>query len=206
MELAAVLKRVNKRLKAVDLTADAASNLAGKRDAIRNLKRAVKVGARKGVSTATLAALVPVLQTTDIWLFSGHGREDASTDEEPQMPIWGQAGAGGLVQGFNEDSGPIGYLPRPSDLGDTFGAVEIKGESLGAVFDGWLALYDDVRHPPTEDLIGKLCVLQLTDGRVYIKKLARGRGKRFSLESSFDAPIVDVAVAWAALVKRIVPR
>lgn len=206
MELGAVLKRVLKRLKAVGLSADRASKLAKKPDAIRNMKRAVAEGARDGVSTVTLAALAPVLKTTPGWLLTGKGREDTAGDEESTMPVWGRAGAGGMVVGFNEEVGPIGQIPRPDDVGDSFGAVEIEGNSLGSVFNGWYALYDDVRHPPTEDLIGQLCVLQLSDGRVFIKELAKGRGKRFSLVSSFDAPIYDVVVSWAAPVKRVVPK
>jgi hypothetical protein len=206
MQLPAVHKRILKRLKATGQTANGASEAAGKPDAIRNLKRAVEEGARTGISTATLAALAPVLKTTPEWLMSGIGREDTETDEEATIPIWGRAGAGGLVIGFNDGAGPIGAIPRPEDVADTFGAVEIEGNSLGSVFNGWYALYDDVRHPPTEDLIGQLCVLQLSDGRVFIKELAKGRGKRFSLVSSFDAPIYDVVVAWAAPVKRVVPR
>lgn len=79
MELSKILERVEKRLGAVGLSASAASKAAGKTDAIQNMRRAVKEGGRVGVSTATLNALAPVLQTTAVWLFAGAGAEDSVT-------------------------------------------------------------------------------------------------------------------------------
>lgn len=76
MELAGILTRIEKRLKRLEMSATKASKLAGKPDAIRNLKRAVKQGRRRGISTATLHALAPVLQTTEGWLLTGNGTED----------------------------------------------------------------------------------------------------------------------------------
>lgn len=75
MHLADILSRIESRLKVVGLTARAASLAAGKPDAIRNLKRAVQSGQRQGVSTATLVALAPVLQTTVEWLLTGKAGE-----------------------------------------------------------------------------------------------------------------------------------
>jgi hypothetical protein len=74
MSLADVLTRVEKRLKVMQLSADAASTKAGKPDAIRNLKRAIKEG-RRGVSSTTIAALAEVLQTSSAWLLEGTGPE-----------------------------------------------------------------------------------------------------------------------------------
>jgi hypothetical protein len=71
MELKDVLARVESRLAAVGLSAHAASMAAKKPDAIRNLRRAVQNGERRGVTTETLAALAPVLETTASWLLEG---------------------------------------------------------------------------------------------------------------------------------------
>ncbi len=78
MQLAEVLERIEARLKILNMTENAASQAAGKPDAIRNLRRGVKSGARKGVSTATLAALAPVLKTTADWLMTGRYGPDAA--------------------------------------------------------------------------------------------------------------------------------
>ena len=71
MQLAEVLERIEARLKMLKMTENAASQAAGKPDAIRNLRRGVRSGARKGISTATLAALAPVLNTNVEWLMTG---------------------------------------------------------------------------------------------------------------------------------------
>jgi phage repressor protein C with HTH and peptisase S24 domain len=80
MELPEILARIEKRLAALDLSETAAGKLAGKPDAIRNLRRALEKDERTGVSTATLNALAPVLKTTSVWLFAGAGHE--TTDGE----------------------------------------------------------------------------------------------------------------------------
>lgn len=188
---------------ALGLSADGASKAAGKPDSIRNLRRAAKSGDRQGITTATLTALAPVLRTTT-WLLEGSGAEDVE-DTKASVPVWGKAGAGGEVHAFHEMTGPIGAISMPGEMTDATSAVEITGESLGRLFDGWFAIYDDIRHPPTEDLLNALCIVALDDGRIFIKRLKKGRGRKFTLESNYEAPIYDVAVRWAARVKSLVP-
>ena len=66
--------------------------------------------------------------------------------------------------------------------------------------------YDDVRSPITDDMIGQLCVVGLSDDRVLIKKVLRNgaRGK-FDLLSNNDTeePIKAVKIEWAALVTEL---
>ena len=77
MHLETILKRVEERLQALSLTETAAAKLAGHPDAIKNLRRAAKgKSGRKGISTDTLFALAPVLQTTPGWLLDGSGQQD----------------------------------------------------------------------------------------------------------------------------------
>lgn len=197
-----VLERIERRLKVVKLTANAASKKAGKPDAIRNMRRAVENGDRQSANMATIAALAPILETTAAWLTEAAGPEEVSA-EEATIPVWGKAGAGGkvhLIPGTPE----IGRIPDPGGSNERTGSIEIDGESLGKVWDGWYAVYDEIRHPPTQDLIGRLCVLEDSKGQVFVKRLKKGRGKRWTLESS-EEPIYDVEVKWAAPVKNVVP-
>ena len=82
MGLAAILSRIHMRLKALNISANKASKLAGKPDAIRNLQRAVKEGRRDGISTATLTALAPILQTTEAWLLTGRNSDPAQSAQD----------------------------------------------------------------------------------------------------------------------------
>lgn len=75
-DLIEILTRIEQRLADVQLSASAASRAAGKPEAIRNLKRAVVNGGRRGITTGTLSALAPVLKTSTAWLMTGEGSPD----------------------------------------------------------------------------------------------------------------------------------
>jgi transcriptional regulator with XRE-family HTH domain len=124
------------------------------------------------------------------------------------VPIAGYVSAGSETTLFAEGQGPLGEIVGPENSSDRTVAVEIRGESLGPFFTGWLVFFDDVRSPVTDDIIGKLCVVGLEDGRILIKRLIRARGSHrlFHLYGQFGDPILDVAVKWAALVKNVMPR
>lgn len=199
MSIKKILGRIEHRLAATGLSADAASKAAGHPELIRNMRR----GKVETVKLAPMHNLARQLKTTALWLMEEIGPEEPETDRQT-IPVRGQVGAGGVVIPAND--GDIGEIEAPPNSGSKTAAVEIIGESLGRLFDGWFAIYDDARDPPTDDLIGELCVLQLSDGRSYIKKLTKGQGKRFTLESNYEAPIVNVIVVWAAKVKTLVPR
>ena len=96
VKLKEILARVESRLVATGQTADGASRAAGKPDAIRNMKRAVKAG-RRGVNSGTIAALAPILKTTAAWLLDGEGQEevgDTVNDINPKRPRPGNSVAG----------------------------------------------------------------------------------------------------------------
>lgn len=98
-------------------------------------------------------------------------------------------------------------VPAPDGSTDDTVACEIRGESLGPLFDHWLVFYDDVRTPVTPDLIGHLCVVGLPDGRVLVKRLQKAAGTGFfHLISNTEGPILDQPVDWAAKVKTMTPR
>ena len=85
MILREIYKRILERLAAVNLTASAASDLAGKPDAIRNMKRAIRDGARGGVSTSTIRALAPVLECSPEYLL--HGLSEPPRDDGDQSAL-----------------------------------------------------------------------------------------------------------------------
>lgn len=201
MELEEILARIEARLKAVGISADRASKMAGKPDAIRNLRRAVKSGDRSGVSTATIAALAGPLQTTPAWLLEAI--------EGATVQVVGLAGAGtdGSVL-FSGSDGELGEGPMPPGGNDKTVALEVRGTSMhGIAEEGWLIYYDDRRSPVESDMIGELCVLGLADGRVLIKKPFRSRDEGlFDLESTSAPTLRSQVVEWAALVTAIIPR
>lgn len=130
-------------------------------------------------------------------------------DERPasrMVPIIGYVGAFSQTHIYAVSAGQLDEIEAPEDATDRTVAVEIKGNSLGELFDRWVVFYDDVRDPVTPDLVGKLCVVGLVDERILIKKLRRAQNGLFDLLSNTEAPIKSVAVKWAARVKNMVPR
>jgi hypothetical protein len=71
----------------------------------------------------------------------------------------------------------------------------------------WLFFFDHERRPPTRDLVGDLCVLELADGQVLVRTIYLGRKRnRFDLESPTEPTLRDQQVVWAARVTWIKPR
>jgi hypothetical protein len=137
------------------------------------------------------------------WILFGDNGDRSSA----MVPVVGFVGAGAQAHLFSDGQGPFDMVEAPEGSSEFTVAVEIRGESLGSFFDHWLVFYDDIRDPVTPDLIGKLCVCGLPDGRVLIKKLARGSDRGlYTLLSQFESPIFDQPLIWAARVKNMVPR
>jgi hypothetical protein len=127
---------------------------------------------------------------------------------EPTVPLVGHVGASSDDVYYAGADDPAESVPMPSGASPETVAVEIRGDSLGAGFNGWLAFYDDVRAPLTPDLLGRLCVVSLTDGRVLIKIPRQAPGKRFHLlpNAPGGEPILDAKVEWAAKVIHLTPK
>jgi transcriptional regulator with XRE-family HTH domain len=127
-------------------------------------------------------------------------------DKQRVVPVVGYVGAGAEAF-FYAGQGPFDEVDAPHGATEDTVAVEIRGTSLGELFDRWLIFYDQRREPVTSDLIGTLCVIGLDDQRVLVKKLKRGqREGKYDLISNTEPPIYDATVIWAARVKQMVPR
>ncbi|WP_207633223.1 phage repressor protein [Devosia aurantiaca] len=104
---------------------------------------------------------------------------DHTADESQQgtVPVVGYVGAGAEAHFYALSDGELDRVPAPDGATPETVAVEIRGESLGPLFERWLVHYDDVRSPITQDLVGQLCVVGLPDDRVLVKKIRRAKSK-----------------------------
>jgi hypothetical protein len=151
--------------------------------------------------------LAPVLKTSASWLIDGVGDQETEPAPPRTTPIVGAVGAGSATILYSEGDHSGEWVSAPDGATDKTVALEIRGSSLGLSFDGWLLFYDDVRAPVTPDLIGRLCVVCVVDGRVLVKNLKAGQlPGRYNLLSNTEPPIYDVQVHWAARVKQMTPR
>lgn len=142
------------------------------------------------------------------WLATGKGDRDTENDQSDWVPVKGFVGAGAQAHFLPLQEGELDRVEPPQGSSESTVAFEIRGESLGELFDRWLVFFDDVRRPVTPDLIGRICVVGLADGRTLVKKIKRGKNGLFTLVSDpmREPPIENVPVEWAARVKTMVPR
>jgi transcriptional regulator with XRE-family HTH domain len=124
-----------------------------------------------------------------------------------RAPLIGYIGAGAVAHFYAEGQGPFDEVDAPSDAGPQTVALQIRGHSLGALFDNWLVLYDDVRDPPYDGQIGRMCVCGVSDGRALIKGLKKSPATGlWNLLSNTEPPIYDIGLDWAAPVRELRPR
>lgn len=154
-----------------------------------------------------LPHLADVLHVSLEWLLAGRERQVAL----PMVPVVGYVGAGAEVlpiddhaKGHGMDEAP----PFPGQDGPAV-AVRVRGESmLPQLEDGWLLYYSrpDGSAGVPDDCLNRLCVVQVDDGPMLVKRLERGRRKGFwRLVSTNASPREDVRLDWAARVRAIVP-
>ena len=202
--LADVLSRVERRLADLGLSAHAASMAAGKPDAVRNLRRAVSNGDRRGLTTETLTALAPVLRTTASWLLEGVG-EGAPRSA---VRVVGRIGAGAEISPEDEQVPPEGLRELDIDIPLPVGmiAFEVEGNSMWPRYNaGDVVLCRDAEHDPAV-ISGREAAVRPAAGTRDRNTLRRGTApSTFDLESHNAPPIRDVVIAWASPIELIVP-
>jgi SOS-response transcriptional repressor LexA len=203
MEYGDVLARIDRRLRAVGLSAHAASLAAGKPDAIRNWKRAFKKTGRFGFNTETLTALASVLQTSEAWLRDGVW--DPASDN--LVRVVGRIGAGAEIQPEFEQFSPDSpyEIEVPFPVSTDAIAFQVEGDSMWPRYDPGDMVICWPQGTNAEDVIGREAAVRTTDSKYYLKRIQRGAASgTLDLESHNAAPIRSVRIAWAAEVKRVV--
>ncbi len=203
MELEDVLSRIESRLKAVDLSAHAASLAAKRPDAIRNLKRAVKNHDRRGVTTETLMALAPVLKTTAAWLLEGIGEPAPGN----AVQVVGRIGAGAEILPEFEQIPPEGLyeIEVPFPIANDAIAFQVEGDSMWPRYDPGDVIICWRQGTNVDEVIGWEAAVRTADGKRYLKRIQRGgTSGTFDLESHNAAPIRGVRIEWAAEIKGVV--
>lgn len=158
-----VLKRIEERLKALNLSASAASLKAGlSRDAIRNMRRGLKSQARTGVSTNTIEALARVLQVSPAWLLKGNDADKAD-DSVKLIPVYGMA-AGAFAGAFTMTTDEVERVPAPPGLAhvrDAY-ALIVTGSSMEPRYFAGDTIFVNPHRPPRP---GDHVIVQIRDHR-----------------------------------------
>lgn len=137
--------------------------------------------------------------------------EELITDlENVMVPVVGEVGAGAIIHCYDDHHKGAGLeeVELPPNTPPDVVAVIVRGDSMYPMMrDGWLLFYrrdcDGVPH----DCIGKVCIVEMPDGRKYVKEVKEGAKKGFYHLISHNAePMLDQRVIWAARVISITQR
>lgn len=124
--------------------------------------------------------------------------ESAST-----VPLVGYVGAGAAAHYYTHDQGELDRVPAPAGSSSNSVAAEVRGDSLGPFFNGWLIYWNEIRAPVTQDMFGRLCVVGLPNDKILVKRLRQARTPGlFHLESNNpnEPTLFDQEIVWGAIV------
>lgn len=103
----------------------------------------------------------------------------------------------------------LGWVERIPGATKWTVAVIVRGASMMPyASDGSIVFYDNRHDPPSDDMLGEVVVVGLSDDRVLLKRLLRGSPTKpgcFDLESFNGERMPDQEVEWAAFVTAVIP-
>lgn len=125
------------------------------------------------------------------------------------VPVVGYIGAGAEHHMIDDYAmgGGIEHINAPPNCPTNAVAVVVRGDSMYPVYnDGDILIYSERRDDVT-DFIGKRCICGLSDGRILVKTVTRGRTPALYSLTSFNSPAIsDVAVDWVAKIIWVQPH
>lgn len=150
-----------------------------------------------------LAKLAEVLGVSVPWLLTGEGEPAPDAVPKRMIPVVGYVGAGAEIFAIDDHAkgGGIDEVEVPIDgMSRSTVAVRVRGDSMLPVYrPGDLIFYDRNDNGDLLHLIGKDCVVRLTDGRTFLKELHHSNGE-YWLHSYNSTPMINVDIEWAAKV------
>ena len=100
---------------------------------------------------------------------------------------------------------PTVTVPRPENSEDLVACV-VRGYNSGAIQDGWIVYFNDLKLPPTDGLVGKLVMARSADGRLMLRTMKRGRKPNtWDLFTATGPAELDVELQWAQEVVWVKP-
>lgn len=123
-------------------------------------------------------------------------------DDVRKVPVAGYIGAGSVVTLM--PAGTHDTVLAPADV--PAGSFAVQTRIVTSPSDGWIYFVSGQQQPPN-DLLDRLCILAIADGRLLCAMLRRGYKQRlFNLVLLPDGGVLEnQEVAWAARVLWIQP-
>lgn len=191
--------RKNKGYTSIQQAADA---MGVKKDTLAQHENATQ---GRGVPRDAAIKYAKFYRVSTDFILTGKGNQTHKT----QTPVVGYIGAGAEVFPVDDHAKGEGLdkVDPPSGIEFPCVAARVRGDSMYPMLeDGWLVFWTRDNESVPEECLNKLCVVQVKDGPMLVKRLRRGsRAGLFNLESH-NAPLrTDVALEWAARVLDIRP-
>lgn len=145
---------------------------------------------------------IPPITASEVIALAG-----APGDARQRMiPIVGYVGAGAEVFAIDDHAKGAGLdeVECPwTELGPSTVAVRVRGDSMEPAYYHGDLIYYEGTHKDFTHLLGKECVVALSDGRKFVKQLRRTQNGQWYLHSHNSEPILGVDIDWAAKVRLI---
>jgi hypothetical protein len=139
---------------------------------------------------------------TEYLLMGAVARGSEPADRPATVPIVGWVGPNDDVHFHPNGKELLRVAAIDGSVNKTV-AVEIRNKGD---LDMWLAFYNDEKLPPIPRVFGVVCIVELSDTRVFMRRMFRGGRRGFvHLISRNSQPVTDVRVNWAARVNALIP-
>lgn len=148
----------------------------------------------RGLTRDNVQRYAKHFRVTVEWLLYGTG----DSARKP-LSLVGKVGAGAEVTPF-DDGGSLDEIEAPPGVGPNAVAVLVTGDSMmPRYFEGDILIYE--QHVSLREADGEECVVQLTDGRVFVKTVHMEPGGLVTLESWNASLMRNLEAKWVAPIK-----
>lgn len=138
------------------------------------------------------------------WLLSNKG---APKSRVKPIPVVGIVGAGAEIGFFDDHFNGDGFSEIDAVIPTPAVALEVQGESMWPIQEGWRIVYRREESGVPYTAIGKLCVCRTLTDLTLLKIVRRSSDPdKFELQSWNAPPREPEKLLWAAPVIAILPR
>ena len=156
-------------------------------------------GSTRSLRGDTQAMIAAAYGLSEQEIFGGQGGD--SMKRPDYVPVVGKVIHGLGLMLFEGLAENFETVPAPEYATENTVCLIVDGGQFGDFFDGWHIFYENERAALRPELVGKLCIMGLNDGRVVCRWIRPGAmPDRYHLVSHVGQPMFDQTIVWATKV------